>query len=148
METAASALLLIAFVILALAPTIAAFAISSGRRVLGFISTGTWVILGVYSYMSSTTPASGQWDIFFALFWLSCGMAIVMSLVSAILKERKEIEPELDDYFPEDRELIEDIDEQERDRERFDRIFRGSGKRRKKSNQLSVWAKTGEERRR
>lgn len=139
---------LFAFIFLALVPTISAFAIPSGRRILGFVSAGTWLLLGIYSYMSSETPATGAWDINFALFFLSCGMVIVMSLISAILKEKKEIEPELDDYFPEDRELIEDIDEQERDRERFDRIFRGSGKRRKKSIQMSVWAKTGEERRR
>lgn len=128
---------LIAFIVLAMGLTIATFALKSGRGILAFASAGAWVLLGVYSYTRYDT----LWDIYYALFWLSMGMTIACALIPAILREKKEIEPTIDD-FEEDRDLMADIETGEKDRARMDRLF---GPRRHRPRKLSRFARTGKE---
>lgn len=109
---------LLAFIIAAIALTIATFAIKRGRSLVSIVAAGVWMILGVYNYTRYET----LWDIYYALFWLSMGLVIAHTLIPAILKEKAEIEPTIDD-LGEDKELIGDIEAMEKDRKRMDRIF-------------------------
>jgi len=137
-----NAIMLIAFIILALVPTIGAFALKSGRQILGFVAAGAWLLLGIWSYTQSTAT----WDINYALFWLSMGMVIACSLVAVILKEKKEEEAEeATEDWGDDQELMDDLKTDEQDRERLDRLF--GRRKRKKHPRMSSFAKTGKEKR-
>ncbi|MCJ7761445.1 hypothetical protein MUP59_09950, partial [Candidatus Bathyarchaeota archaeon] len=134
-----NAVMLLALGILALVPTIAAFALKSGRSILGFMAAGMWVILGVYSY----TQSEDTWDISYAIFWISMGMVIVCSLVAVVLKEKKE--EEITEDYGEDKELMEQVEADEKDREKFRRIYGSRRGRARKGGKLSNFAKTGRE---
>lgn len=111
---------LIAFVMLALGFTIATFILQSGRTILAFASAGGWIVLAVYSYTRSTAT----WDIYYALFWLGCGLAFALVLVPAVLREKKEKDisvEDVDEYG--DKELLADIEASERDKKRLDKLF-------------------------
>lgn len=82
--------LLLVFIVLALALTIAGIALRNMALTLS--ATGAWVITGVYSYSQSTV----LWDIHFALFWLCLGIAIVCVLSGASMRSKKEEEIEED----------------------------------------------------
>lgn len=129
-------LILLAFVILALGLTIGAFVLTTGRAILSFAGAGAWLLLGIYSYTKSTAV----WDIYYSLFWLSAGMVIVCSLISVVLREKKEPE-EIDEFAEENRELIDDVERSERDKTNYDRLFRN----RKKRAKLSKFNRTGKE---
>ena len=74
---------------LACGVSVSTFVIKSGRRILGFVSAGLWLLAGIASYLQS----SSTWDIYYGIFWLSMGMVLAMGLVAAILREKKEEEP-------------------------------------------------------
>lgn len=112
----------IIFLILALVPTIGMFALKSGRKILGFIAAGGWLLLGIYSY----TQSAEAWDIDYGLFWLSMAAVLACALVPSLLKEQKEEEPEPDDGLDEsDRALKRDIDNTRNERKGFRSIFKG-----------------------
>ena len=111
---------LIAFIILALVPTIATFALKSGKRILGVVSSGTWMILSAYCY----TKYVALWDVYYALFWLSAVMVLAMILVPNSLKENKDNDVDMLEGFDEaDRPLAEDIWKSEKDRDNYNRLF-------------------------
>jgi hypothetical protein len=141
--TTADAIVLIAFVFLALVPTIAAFALKSGRWILAVVASGGWALLGVFNY----TQSSELWDIYYSLFWLSMGMTIVCILVPTLLREKKEadIDP-LEGVDEEDKPLIADYQADNKDRKRVDMLM--GRKRRRPRPRLSSFAKTGKEKRR
>jgi len=99
--------LLLILTIVAVILAIAAFVLKSGRRILAFASAGFWVLAGIHSY----TLSEATWDIHYGLFWVSMGMVAAMVLMAAILREKKEIEPEIFDEVtgeridPEDKEV-------------------------------------------
>lgn len=134
--TEAEALVLIAFTILSLALTLAAFALKSGRGILSFAAAGSWILLGVYNYTHSATT----WDIHYSLFWLSMGMTIACALIPAILREKRETEASVDDIDELDKPLLDDIEAGIKDRERFRRLM-GTPRRKVKPSRYS---KTGE----
>ncbi len=137
MATEADAIVFVAFIWLAIIPTVAAFAVSSGRRILSFVAAGAWLLLGVYSY----TNSAATWDIYYALFWLSMGMIVVCVLVPAALKEKKEDNLEPD--YGEDKEFMAAIKEEEDDKARFDRLFRGGRRRPRRENGKIEWLGKG-----
>lgn len=128
--------------ILAVVCTIATFALTSGRRILGWVSAGFWVITGVASYTASGT----LWDIYYALFWLSMILVLVMSFVPAMLKEKKEEDVDmLEGIDDADRPLAEDIQKSEHDRDNYNRLFgkRKIGDKSFRPRRSSNFAKTG-----
>lgn len=125
------------FGFMAMGFTIATFVLKTGRMILGFLSAGVWILLAVTAYTSS----AALWDAYYALFMLSAIMVFACALLPAILRERKEGEPSLDDIDREDKDILSDIEAGEKDRERMDRLF-GNRKRRKKSKMPYI-AKTG-----
>lgn len=132
-------MVLIAFVVLALGLLIAAFALSSGRKLLAFASAGAWALLGVYSY----TKSASLWDVYYSLFWLAMAMTFACALIPAVLREKKE-EPaveDTDEYG--DKDLLADLEASEKDRERFDKLF--GPRRHRPRRRLSRFAKTGME---
>lgn len=112
--------------------TISTFVLKTGRRILGMLSAGFWLLLAVTAYTSSTA----LWDAYYGLFMLSSIMVFACALLPVILREKKEEDIEVDD---DESELMENIKESEEDRERIDRIFRPHKSRRRMSN----FAKTG-----
>lgn len=127
---------LLAFIILALGMMIAAFVIK--RKVLAFASTGTWMVLAAYSYNRVVT----EWDIYYALFFLCGGLALVSAFEPFIMRERKEEgeeEPELDE---EDKAFKEEADAMRKEREQWSSLF--GNRRRRPTRKLSRYEKTGE----
>jgi len=136
-------LLMIALMILALVPTVAAFALKSGRAILCFVAAGGWALLGTYNYTKAVTP----WDINYSLFWLSMGMCFVCVLLPAILRDKKEegdFNP-LDEFDGEDRDFMEADETNKKDEARLDRLMGGSRRRRRVG--MSTFARTGKEKR-
>lgn len=80
MDTA-GAIILFAFIILSLGLTIAAYVIR--RHVLAFAACGAWMILAAYSYSNAVTT----WDVFYTLFFLSGGLALVSAFEPFIMRE-------------------------------------------------------------
>jgi len=108
---------LIAFIVLALGMMIAAFAIR--RKVLAFASTGTWMVLAVYAYNKAVT----SWDIYYTLFFLAGGLALVCAFEPFIMRERKEEgeeEPELDE---EDRAFKEETETMQKERDNYRHLY-------------------------
>jgi hypothetical protein len=130
-------MLLAIFGAMAMGFTIATFVLKTGRMILGFLSAGFWILLAVTAYTSS----EAMWDAYYGLFMLSGIMVFACALLPAILKERKEDEPTLDDIDGEDKDILSDIEAGEKDRTRMDRLF-GNRKRRKKSKMPYI-ARTG-----
>lgn len=133
---------LLAFIILTGGLTIATFALQSGRRILCWVSAGSWLLLGIYSYTKYVTV----WDIYYALFMLSMIMVLVCALVQAVLREKKEAEPDMLEGFDEsDRPLAEDIMKTEKDRDNYNRLFgrRKIGDKTLRVKRPRYFAKTG-----
>jgi hypothetical protein len=89
---------LIAFLLLALGLTIPAFIWR--KALLAFAGSGAWIIFAVYCYTKSTAPATGVWDVYYAVFFLGCGLTLVSALEPAIMrtpKAEKGEDLELDD---------------------------------------------------
>jgi multisubunit Na+/H+ antiporter MnhG subunit len=120
MSTTAEAITLIAFVLMALAPMIAAFAVDKGRTALSLVGAGGWLILGVYCYTSHVTT----WDIMYSVFWLAMIMVVACVYLAVIMREKKEDEATL-----EEDPTVANIRELEEDRDRHSQIFRPRGKR-------------------
>lgn len=59
---------------------------------LAYAGGGAWVIFGLFSYAAS----SAQWDIYYSLFWLCLGIAIISFLQPAIFPTSKLEEDMLD----------------------------------------------------
>lgn len=131
MATEADALTLIGFIILALTPTIASFALKTGRALLCFASAGFWAILGGFAYSNSAST----WDLLYCLFWVSMGMVIVCALMPAILREQPEDEHRIDED-----PVMSDIDRDLEDREHYGQLFT-RGKPQKKRSKKSKGGK-------
>lgn len=111
---------LLAFIILAGGLTVATFALKSGRKILCWASAGAWLLLGVYSY----TQYAVVWDIYYALFMLSMIMVFACALIPAVLREKKEEDPDMLEEFDEvDRPLAKDIMATNKDRKNYDMLF-------------------------
>lgn len=78
---------LIAFLVLALGFTVPAFI--ARKAWLAFAGAGGWMIFAVYCYTKSVTPTTGNWDVYFAAFFLGCGLVLVCMLEPAIMREPK-----------------------------------------------------------
>jgi len=95
MTTTAEAITLFVFVFLALVPTIAAYALQTGRMILGIVSVIGWLILGIYAYMN----AGAEWDILYGLFFFSMVMCIAQGLLAYSWREKSEaLDPTMRDY--------------------------------------------------
>lgn len=116
-------MLIFVFVILALALVITGYALR--KPLFAFASSGAWIILAVYSYTQSTTPPTGTWDTYYALFFLSIGMTIASALEPAIMKPR---EPIQEDVYATD---IDRFQKEYDDLQKQARIPRIGGKKRK-----------------
>jgi len=124
------------FGILALGFSVATFALKEGRRILCWVSAGTWLLLGITGYNYS----DALWDTYYALFLFSEIMVLTFALLPVALREKKEPE-EIDEFAEENRELIDDVERSERDKTNYDRLFRN----RKKRAKLSKFNRTGKE---
>jgi hypothetical protein len=80
-------MLFFAFLVLALTLLIASVALKS--TLLGIIAAGGWILLGVYSYTLSATPATGIWDVYYALFFIGMFVAFVAGFEGYQIRRRK-----------------------------------------------------------
>lgn len=120
MSTTADAITLVAFVLIALAPMIASFAVSRGRTILSLVGAGGWMILGIYCYNNHVDA----WDIMYSVFWLSMIMVVSCIYMAVIMREKKEEEPTLEEDA-----TIANIREMEEDKEQHGQLFRKREKR-------------------
>lgn len=133
MTTTTEGLILIAFIFLALVPTIAMFALKSGRQILGFTAAGAWLLLGIFAY----TKHTATWDIEYALFWLSMIMVLACSLIPLTLRENTEYDVTVDDVGDDDdKEIIRENESIRRDQRRFKTLY-GT----RKHQSLKRWSK-------
>lgn len=126
---------LLAFIILPLGLTIAAYSI---RRygALFFGAAGAWALLCGYSYTSATSTS----DIYFYLFILCGGMVMVSAIGALMTRETKSAgEPEEDDDV---RDVRESMEEAEREQNQFSFLFRGRSKPRSRKRRLSRYDET------
>jgi hypothetical protein len=70
--------LLLPIVFLCLGLTIGGYALRN--TALAYGGGGAWVIFGLFCYSTSVT----EWDIYYSLFWLGLGLAIICFLQPAI----------------------------------------------------------------
>ncbi len=52
--------------------------------ILTFLAAGAWIAFAVQCYTLSTTPASGTWDVFYALFFLGAFATLASALMPAL----------------------------------------------------------------
>lgn len=100
---------LLAFMGLALALSITAYALK--KALLAFAAGGAWIVFAVYCYTLSATPSTGDWDIYYAAFFLGCGMVLASILEPAIMRPRKQ--DMKDDIY------LDDLDKYEKEWEDF-----------------------------
>lgn len=133
MEEISIALMLMAFIILALGLMIAAYAVR--RKVLAFAACGAWILLSGYSY----TRFTDEWDIFYTLFFLAAGFAFISAFEVFALRERKE-EGDVAEESDEERAMREESTRVTKERGMIDSILGRRKPRRRKSR----FEKTGE----
>lgn len=81
---------LIGFVILVLGLTIAGFAMK--KSVLAIGAAGAWIVLAFYSLGVSTSPNPTEiTDVYMALFWFGCFLAITCIFESVYMRSKKEM---------------------------------------------------------
>jgi hypothetical protein len=88
-------MVLIAFLLLALIPTVISFIVKNGKLALTILGMIGWILLGAYSYTLSTTI----WDIYYDLFVASIGMTLITGIiiVASLLSKDKDDSDEEDD---------------------------------------------------
>lgn len=60
--------------------------------VISFLDAVFWIVLGVFCYTRSTQPGSGDWDIYYAMFFVSCFFGLVCMFLPLIIRPSKAID--------------------------------------------------------
>lgn len=133
-------MILLVFIILAIAPTIACFAVSNGRTVLSLVASLGWLMLGVFAY----TQSDATWDIYYSLGFISLWLvAMFVFIPAAYWYQRRKDEASIfeEENWGADEPLRKALKAEEQDQERMSRLFGRSSKPKKKKDRFT---RTGE----
>ena len=104
-------MILIALLLLSLVFTVCSYVFKKGA--LAFAGAGGWIATAVYCYTTSTA----EWDIYYILFFLACGLVIASAFSPLAYRETTPANEDTED--PDDRAMREEIEAITKERRRF-----------------------------
>lgn len=60
--------------------------------VISFLDAVFWIVLGVFCYTKSTQPSTGNWDIYYAMFFVGCFFGLVCIFLPLVVRPSKAID--------------------------------------------------------